>query len=66
MRRAMAGQLALFGGAKAVTRQHAPWPLIDAGVIRAVTQALKTQSLSPLARPGFSTRMKLSSFRWVT
>lgn len=40
--------LALFRGARAVTRQPAPWPLIDQRVVRAVTKALRTESLSPL------------------
>jgi dTDP-4-amino-4,6-dideoxygalactose transaminase len=43
-----AAQLALLGGPKAVTRTRPPWPLIDARVARAVTQALRRESLSPL------------------
>jgi len=43
-----ASKLALFHGKKVVTRKPPPWPLIDAEVVRAVTTALKTESLSPL------------------
>jgi len=46
--RAAASRLALTGGPKAVTRKLAPWPLIDGRVVRAVTAALKKESLSPL------------------
>lgn len=51
--------LALLRGPKAVTRKPPPWPLIDDRVVRAVTAALRNESLSPLTGgvPGeFETR----------
>ena len=42
------GKLALFGGSKAVAGGVGPWPAVDAAAIRAVTEALRNESLSPL------------------
>jgi len=46
--RSARSRLALFRGPRSVTRRPAAWPVIDGRVLRAVTAALKNESLSPL------------------
>ncbi|MFP4056157.1 MAG: DegT/DnrJ/EryC1/StrS family aminotransferase [Candidatus Brocadiia bacterium] len=46
--RSASAKLALLGGRKTVTRRLPPWPHIDDNVVKAVTEALRKESLSPL------------------